>query len=234
VMIPITEARFLTENFQFRFRNRASLTASNDNKDKKANVDHWNVDYIRLERNRFAADTVLRDVAFNRPLNSILTELTSLPWAHFSDASATVLDQNVGAWYRNNDTIARNVTRSLLIQEPLYGKDYTPALPTAQVCEDLVSRYLQFREETPKREHLGRLVVHPPAQILAGNAQSFQVDPGGSVRPVPQVEDQVREVRQQQRQCLEWARPPDQSEQLSNHGLAMIAQLHPGRIGLPR
>ncbi len=132
VMIPITAARFLTDNFQFRFLNRASLPNSSDYPDKLANVDHWNVDYIRLDRSRFAADTIMRDVAFNQPINSILMDLTSLPWSHFPDAYSTVLDQNVSARYRNNDTIARNITRSMLIQEPLYNETYTPASPTAQ------------------------------------------------------------------------------------------------------
>lgn len=132
VMIPITEAHFLTDSFQFRFRNRASLANTKDFPDKLANVDHWNVDYIRLDRNRFVTDTIRRDVAFNRPLSSILIDLSSVPWSHFPDAYATILDQNVAARYINNDTIARNVTRSILIQEPYYGESYTPASPTAQ------------------------------------------------------------------------------------------------------
>jgi len=144
VMIPITEARFLTGSFQFRFRNRASLPKSTANKDKRANTDHWNLDYIRLDRNRYAADTVLRDVAFYQPLNSILTDLTSLPWAHFPDASSTVLDQKVRARYRNNDTIARNITRSFLIQEPLYNENYEPALPTAQDIPALEDTIVEF------------------------------------------------------------------------------------------
>ncbi len=132
VMIPITEARYLTDGFRFRFRNMASLPKNNDYLDKRANVDHWNVDYVRLDRNRFAADTILRDVAFNRPVKSVLKDLTALPWSHFEDARENVFDEKIQARYRNNDTISRNITRSLSIQEPLYGETYTPALPTAQ------------------------------------------------------------------------------------------------------
>lgn len=132
VMIPITQARFLTSGFQFRFRNRASLPRNNDFEDKRANVDHWNVDYIRLSAGRFAADTILRDVAFNTGIPSVLIDLSSLPWAHFEDARDQVFDQKVTVRYRNNDSISRNVTRSLVLEEPLYGESYIPGLPTAQ------------------------------------------------------------------------------------------------------
>ena len=47
-MIPIRSERFLTSGFRFRFRNRASLSRSNDYPDKRSNVDYWHVDYIRL------------------------------------------------------------------------------------------------------------------------------------------------------------------------------------------
>ena len=95
VMIPITETRFLTGGFQFSFRNRASLPRNSDFEDKRANVDHWNVDYVRLGAGRFAADTILRDVAFNSAIQSVLIDLTSLPWSHFEDARDQVFDQKV-------------------------------------------------------------------------------------------------------------------------------------------
>ena len=48
VMIPITDERFLTSGFRFRFRNRASLSRNNDYPDMRSNVDYWHVDYVRL------------------------------------------------------------------------------------------------------------------------------------------------------------------------------------------
>ena len=147
VMIPITEANFLTDSFQFRFRNRASLANTQDFPDKLANVDHWNVDYIRLDRNRFAADTILRDVAFISGIEPLLKDLSSIPWSHFEDARDVVFDESVRVRYLNNDTIARNVTRSFLIEEPYYGESYTPATPTAQdlpAQEDTIVEFNYF------------------------------------------------------------------------------------------
>lgn len=132
VMIPITQERFLTSGFRFRFRNRISLPRDQAFEDKRANVDHWHVDYIRLDRDRFAADTILRDVAFSTGIPSVLIDLTSLPWSHFEDAREQVFDQKVQVRYRNNDSISRNVTRSLVLEEPHYGESYEPGVPTAQ------------------------------------------------------------------------------------------------------
>lgn len=131
-MIPISQDRFLTDGFRFRFRNRASLPRNPDTEDKRSNVDHWNIDYIRLDANRFAADTILRDVAFSTGIPSVLKDLTSLPWSHFENARDQVFDEKVQVRYKNNDSISRNVTRSLVLEEPLYGESYEPVLPTAQ------------------------------------------------------------------------------------------------------
>jgi len=132
VMVPVTDSRFLNSEFRFRFRNMASLSANNEMLDKRSNVDYWHVDYVRLDRNRTAADTILRDVAFNLPITSIFKELSAVPWSHFENAFNTTLAPFISAQYRNNDSIARNVTRSLTIEEPLYGESEMIGTPTAQ------------------------------------------------------------------------------------------------------
>jgi hypothetical protein len=144
VMIPVTGERFLTGGFRFRFRNRASLPRNNDYPDMRGNVDHWHVDYVRLDRNRFAADTILRDVAFSTPITPVLKDLTSIPWAHFEDAYNTVLDPTLTVRYRNNDTIPRNITRTLVIEEPMYGETYSPGTPTAQDIPPLQDTVVEF------------------------------------------------------------------------------------------
>jgi hypothetical protein len=132
VMIPITDDRFLNNEFRFRFRNRASLPRNNEAPDKRSNVDYWHVDYVRLDRNRSVADTILRDVAFNKELSPVFKVLRAVPWSHFENARVTILESLVSAQYRNNDSIARNVTRSLTIEEPWYGESELIGTPTAQ------------------------------------------------------------------------------------------------------
>jgi hypothetical protein len=143
-MIAVRDSMFLKEGFRFRFRNRASLSKSNDYPDWRSNVDYWHVDYVRLHANRSVSDTLLRDVAFNSGLSTMLKDLSSLPWSHFEAAYNTVLLPVISGRYKNNDIITRNVTRSLSIFEPAYGESHTPGVPTAQdlpASEDTVVNF---------------------------------------------------------------------------------------------
>jgi hypothetical protein len=148
-MVPVTDERFLKEGFRFRFRNRASLPKNDDYPDKRANVDHWNVDYVRLDRNRYITDTVLTDVAITAPLSSILKDLTALPWDHFDEAFNTVLGSEITMHYRNNDTISRNVTRTLEVRDMLFLETYTPGVPTAQDIPPMEDTTVDFTSYYP-------------------------------------------------------------------------------------
>lgn len=74
VMIPVRDTAYLKNGFQFRFRNYAQLNGS---------WDHWHIDYVRLDKNRFRNDTLLNDYAFMYPPTSILKTYQSLPLWHF-------------------------------------------------------------------------------------------------------------------------------------------------------
>ena len=144
VMIPVTGSNYLVDGFRFRFRNLASLPGVPAYPEWDSNVDHWHVDYVRLDRQRFAADTVLRDVAFSTSISSVLKDLTAVPWDHFEDAYNTLLEPNVFVRYRNNDTIPRNLTRSLTFGEPYYNESDMPFSPTAQDLPGLEDTVVVF------------------------------------------------------------------------------------------
>ncbi|MEZ4916284.1 MAG: hypothetical protein R2836_04795 [Chitinophagales bacterium] len=65
-------SRYFYEDFQFRFRNKASISGNND---------QWNIDYIRLDKGRIQTeiDTVIRDVAFMYDFPNVLEKYTTLP-----------------------------------------------------------------------------------------------------------------------------------------------------------
>lgn len=81
VLIPITDEKYFTKEFQFRFRNIASLNNSPQN--YISNCDEWNVDYVYLNRNRHCSDTVFKDIAFVEPAPSMLKRYQSMPSQHF-------------------------------------------------------------------------------------------------------------------------------------------------------
>jgi len=56
-MIPVMGDSFLVKGFQFRFRNKASIPDNSAVPGKMGNVDHWNVDYVKLDADRNAKDT---------------------------------------------------------------------------------------------------------------------------------------------------------------------------------
>ena len=60
-------APYYYSTFQFRFRNKASLYGNNN---------HWNIDYVRLDKNRSSTDSAIRDQAFVYPFPTILKNYT--------------------------------------------------------------------------------------------------------------------------------------------------------------
>ena len=87
VMIPITDAQYFRNNFQFRFRNYASLDedawTSANIVGWSSNCDQWNIDYIRLDLNRRINDLYPNDVAYVTPSMSTLKEYQAMPWKQY-------------------------------------------------------------------------------------------------------------------------------------------------------
>ncbi len=61
---------YFDTTFQFRFRNMVSEYGSNN---------HWHIDYVKLDKNRSAVDTVIHDRAFIYPFPTILKNYTQEP-----------------------------------------------------------------------------------------------------------------------------------------------------------
>ncbi|MBX2971868.1 MAG: T9SS type A sorting domain-containing protein [Flavobacteriales bacterium] len=104
VLIPIKEARFLKQGFQFRFVNYATLSGS---------FDHWHLDYVRLGRQRAYNDVILVDVAYVSPEASILQTYTSVPFAQFNTAPGSLMAQQVVERVRNLDILDRLIQYSM-------------------------------------------------------------------------------------------------------------------------
>ena len=96
VMVPITDLQYFTNGFQFRFRNYATVSGS---------FDHWNIDYVYLNKFRTKADTIFEDVAFEDNTPSLIQTYSAMPWKHYSPTfMKTAYSTNI----RNNYTAAKN------------------------------------------------------------------------------------------------------------------------------
>lgn len=113
--IPIDNQRFLKKGFQFRFINYVTISQNTIDQSMIGNCDHWNIDYVYLNRNREAADTVYADVAFRTSIRSLLKNHEAMPWNQFREIELQEMSSFIPIHYRNNDIIVRNVTRNFEI-----------------------------------------------------------------------------------------------------------------------
>jgi hypothetical protein len=116
-ILRITDARFLKTGFQFRFTNYASLSPNQNDPSMVGNCDHWNLDYVLLNKNRNAGDTIFSDVAFTLPIRSVLKNHEAMPWKQYREIELQEMGSSIPVNYRNNDTITRNVTRDFEIRD---------------------------------------------------------------------------------------------------------------------
>lgn len=92
VLLPITDFRFLKPDFRFRFLNYGTRSGA---------LDHWHIDYVRLARQRAHDDTLLVDVAWVYPGNTLLNTWTAVPFTHFSNAPAAFMATSVDLLQKN-------------------------------------------------------------------------------------------------------------------------------------
>ncbi len=115
VILKIDQTRFLKKGFRFRFINYASLSANLIDPSIVGNCDQWNIDYVLLDKNRNAGDTIYADVAFRYPLRSLLNTHEAMPWKQFKEIYYQEMGESIPIHYRNYDVIERNVTRNFEI-----------------------------------------------------------------------------------------------------------------------
>ncbi len=92
VMLPITDFRFLKPDFRFRFLNYGTQSGA---------LDHWHIDYVRLARQRAHDDTLLVDVSWVYPGNTLLNTWTSVPFTHFSNTPTAFMATSVDLLQKN-------------------------------------------------------------------------------------------------------------------------------------
>lgn len=116
-IIRIDDPKYLRQGFMFRFVNWATLSTSFNEPSMLGNCDHWNIDYVLLDLNRNAGDTLMRDVAFRTPMRTVLKTHEAMPWKQFRQVYLQEMGAFIPVKYRNNDNITRNVTRNFEIRD---------------------------------------------------------------------------------------------------------------------
>ena len=96
-----TDPEYLSSEFNFRFRNLATVTG---------NFDHWNIDYVKLDEYHNSSDTAfLNDVAFVRNTPQILKRYREMPWIHFVNDVSQEMNDSLDIILRNNTDIIQSI-----------------------------------------------------------------------------------------------------------------------------
>jgi hypothetical protein len=132
VIIAIDDPKFTSKGFRFKFTNHASLSSSASDPGSIGNADQWHIDYVHLDRGRHSADTVLRDVAFTQPLRSLLQNYEAMPWEQFKSWSLSEMGDALNVFIINNDSIERNVSRAVVINDIYEGGTVYAPTPAAK------------------------------------------------------------------------------------------------------
>lgn len=113
-LIPLDDNFYFTDNFQFRFRNKASLTGNND---------HWHIDYVYLDANRSATDTVIRDVSVLGAPSNYLSRYTSMPLNQFEGFESQETESEVFLSFKNNYAVQQSISFQYSVKDTFDDTD---------------------------------------------------------------------------------------------------------------
>lgn len=123
VMMPIKDTAYFDSLFQFRFRNNATLSGSND---------FWHIDYIYINKGRTRVDTVIEDLNFGYMASPFLKNYYTMPYRQFMRSE---LGSKFNNYPRNNYTSGQNIfynyelynKNNVLIDNYLGGNNNQPS-----------------------------------------------------------------------------------------------------------
>lgn len=101
VIIPVNDNKYLKTGFKFRFINYASLTLVEGTESRSSNADHWNIDFVILNKDRNENDTIIEDVAIIKPQGSLLNTLEAIPCTHWMFAQSEEMEDTLVSVFRN-------------------------------------------------------------------------------------------------------------------------------------
>ncbi len=120
VMIPVTDSDYFSPDFRIRFLNKASIPNNNIPSWRSGAYDHWNIDYVYIDKDRNINDTTVHDVAWIESMQTLLLNYISMPWNQYNaNAQAETntaaalkfrsLDQGVGLKNMNQYFYVQNL-----------------------------------------------------------------------------------------------------------------------------
>lgn len=113
IFVPVNDYAYLNRDFQFRFVNYTKSTG---------NLNHWNIDYIRLDKNRMSGLADIQDVGILNLQSGLLNDYHNLPYSHYRYALGEVKGEGAKVWVRNLNLANTVQTRFALKVENRFGQ----------------------------------------------------------------------------------------------------------------
>lgn len=116
VMLPIKDTAYFDSLFQFRFRNNAALSGS---------VDHWHIDYVYLNKDRFIKDTIIEDLTYAYQPTSFLKNYSVIPYRQYM---ASEMGTSFRNYFRSNFTVDKFMSYKYTVYDKTGALVYTENL----------------------------------------------------------------------------------------------------------
>jgi hypothetical protein len=120
--IKIEDAKYLRNDFRFRFINYASINVHPSFPGRSTASDHWHLDFVYLDKNRTASNSNLPDIALIGEPKRLTRDYETVPATHFEYAKADLFEDpmNLELNYTNFGWGVRSVTRNFRLRS-VYG-----------------------------------------------------------------------------------------------------------------
>ncbi len=116
VMIPITDPKYLTSNFFFRFYNYASIV-SQSQPNSRSNEDNWNIDVVYINYDRSIHDTSYPKICFTGQAPSFLNRYQSMPYKHYRANPTASIAENPLLHFSNLDNQNHTLKYSYTVEQ---------------------------------------------------------------------------------------------------------------------
>lgn len=165
--ILINDTSLLTKGFRFRFRNWATLSG---------NVDHWNIDYIRID-----ADSVLRDITMQSQGLSIYSNISQIPYNQYSPS--VFVPDRINNKVRNLSQSAVNVDYNFRVMDyagTIYNTisvgnvDFNPnSVNSCNNCNQIINPLIGNSFSLPETTRCAKFsIIHVVRNVSAENNRS--------------------------------------------------------------
>ena len=178
VHIPVSNANYFSDAFQFRFKNYGGLSGS---------LDHFHLDMVSLKSTDYT-DTLFSDFSFVYPTNTLIDKYTSVPWDHYKSSSDNKMTDSLNVLLYNG--YADNNYNDGSIEVFYNGlMEGSFVLPGIVLAEGLINyapySYANSYHDITNGFEFSKSLIGPSEEfevLTSANAQTLDYQPNDSIR----------------------------------------------------